>query len=223
MLLGKYSKAFEVDIIAYALMEWHVHLFIYDKSDSISGFIMKLHGEYAQYFNMVTNRVGHVFGERFNNKIVNANVYGTWLSRYIHRQAVEAGLAQNPVDYRWTSYRFYVGVEKSKFLKPGIILNQFGKQKDMHSRYKEFVLSDNDGPVDWGRRRFELRVGEGLIEFISHELEIDRSILLHPQDTSERAIRHEAIKILAAKYGYRGAQIARALKLSRMAVATILR
>jgi len=222
LLLGKYSKAFEIDIIAYALMNWHVHLFIYDKLDTISDFVMKLHSEYAQYFNRTVNRVGHVFGERFNNKIVNANVYGMWLSRYIHRQAVEAGLVQNPVDYPWSSYRSYLGLEKSKFLKPSIILNQFGDQKNLRQSYKEFVLSDNDGPVDWGKRTFKLRAGEDLIEFIGRALEIERSILLHPQGTHERMMRHEVIKTLATKYGYQGAEIARTLRLSRMAVAKIL-
>ena len=223
LLFGHCAKAFDVDIIAYALMEWHVHLFIYDKFDALSDFIMKLHGDYAQYFNNTANRVGHVFGERFNNKIVNANVYGIWLSRYIHRQTLDAGLVKNPVDYQWSSYRAYLGLEKSKFLKPEIILNQFGDHTDMHNRYEEFVLSDNDGPVDWDKRTFKLRVGKGLIKFISKELEIDRSVLLHPAGARERMIRHAAIKTLATKYGYQGAQIAGTLRLSRAAVTKILR
>ena len=222
LLLGKYSKTFDIDIIAYALMEWHVHLFIYDKLDTISDFVMKLHGDYARYFNKTANRVGHVFGERFNNKIVNANVYGLWLSRYIHRQAVDAGLVQSPVDYQWSSYRAYLGLEKSKFLKTDIILNQFGNQKNMRHRYEEFVLSDNDGPADWDKRTFTLHTGEDLIEFICRELDIDLSILFHPEGARERMIRHEAIRTLATKYGYRGSQIARTLKLSRAAIAKIL-
>jgi len=222
LLIGKYSRAFDIDIVTYALMEWHVHLFIYDKVDTISDFIMKLHGDYAQYFNKTANRVGHVFGERFNNKIINANVYGLWLSRYIHRQAVHAGLVQNPLDYPWTSYRSYMGLEKRKFLKPDIILSQFGEPNVRRDNYKEFVLSDNDGPVDWGKRTFKLRVGEDLIEFIGRELGIDRSILLSPHGAHERTMRREAIKTLATEYGYQGAQIARALKLSRMAITKIL-
>lgn len=223
LLLGKHSKISGIEIIAYALMEWHVHLFIYDKLDTISDFIMKLHGDYAQYFNRNANRVGHVFGERFNNKIINANVYGLWLSRYIHRQAVDAGLVQNPLDYPWTSYCSYLGLKKSKFLKTDIILSQFGEPNVRHNNYKEFVLSDNDGPVDWDKRTFKLRTGEDLIEFISRELNIDWLVLLHPQGARERMMRRQAVKTLATKYGYQGAQIARALKLSRMAITKILR
>ena len=221
-LLAKYAKSFDVSVVAYALMEWHIHLFIYDKLDNISNFIMELHGEYAQYFNRIANRVGHVFGERYNNKVVNANIYGIWLSRYIHRQAVDAKLVQNPRDYHWTSYRFYLGGERSTFLKPDIILKQFGDRQDMHKNYEGFVLSNNDGPVDWSRRTFTLRVGEDLIELVDREMSIDRSILLHPQGAYERKLRHGAIRTLAMKYGYSGAQIARSLKLSRAAVKKIL-
>lgn len=221
-LISKHAKSFKISVVAYALMEWHVHLFIYDKLDTISDFIMKLHGEYAQYFNRTANRVGHVFGERFNNKVVNANVYGIWLSRYIHRQAVEAKVVQRPRDYPWTSYHCYLGLEKSTFLKPDVVLAQFGDKKGRCRNYEKFVLSDNDGPVDWSKRTFTLRAGEELIEFVGKEMAIDRSILLHPQGMHERQIRHEAIRTLAAKYGYTGAEIAKSLKLSRVAVARIL-
>ena len=98
-LLEKYALFFDVDVIAYALMATHVHLFVYDRSNKLSHFMMKLHGDYARYYNRINERVGHVFGERFNNKIVAADIYGKWLSRYIHRQAVEAGLVTDPVDW----------------------------------------------------------------------------------------------------------------------------
>ena len=71
--LGRYSRDNQIDMIAYALMQSHVHLFVYDRLGKISLFMNELHGEYAQYFNHVTGRVGHVFGERFNNKVVQAN------------------------------------------------------------------------------------------------------------------------------------------------------
>ena len=80
MMLEKYAVFFHVDVLAYAMMESHVHLFVYDRSKNISGFMMNLHGHYARYYNKINERVGHVFGERCNNKLVLANVYGKWLS-----------------------------------------------------------------------------------------------------------------------------------------------
>ena len=57
-------------------------------------------------------RTIHVFGNRFKNKVVDANSYGLWLSQYIHRQVVEAGLVSNPENYEWTSYHTYIGYRK---------------------------------------------------------------------------------------------------------------
>lgn len=122
------TRSFEIDIVAYALMPAHVHLFVHDQKNTISRFMMRLHGDYARYYNKVNERVGHLFGERFNNKIVLANLYGKWLSRYIHRQAIEAGLVTDPVDYAWSSYRIYIGLAPRKFVRPDVILKQFGTE-----------------------------------------------------------------------------------------------
>mgnify|MGYP002155005968 CR=1 FL=1 len=108
-----------------------------------------LHGDYAQYFNKDTKRVGHVFGERFNNKIVQANEYSIWLSRYIHRQALTAGLVDDPKDYPWTSYRKYLGLEYKDFIKSDIVLEQFGTDHGgrVALRYKEFVKDGDEADV----------------------------------------------------------------------------
>lgn len=222
-LLEKISLLFEIDVIAYALMEWHVHLFIFDKLNTISNFMMKLHGDFAQYFNKDTKRVGHVFGERFNNKIVMPNIYGMWLSRYIHRQPVEANLVADPKDYPWTSYRVYLGLEKKKFLKPEIILGQFGTDRDRFRKYKEFVMSDNDGPVDWSQRVFRMRSGKDLIVIASQEMGINPSLIANPEGVQARYLRCQAIRVLVNKYGYKGSQVASAFGLTRAAVTKILK
>jgi putative transposase len=220
-LLQTHSENYDIDIIAYALLEWHVHMFLYDKLNNISDFMMKLHGDYAQYYNTDTARVGHVFGERFNNKIVSANIYGKWLSRYIHRQALEAGLVKNPTDYPWSSYRVYIGLDKNNFLKPEIILTQFGRGKNRYRNYAEFVLADKYGPVDWNKKFFKLRASSDLINFICKELKIERKVILKPHGADERRIRHRAIKLLIKEYGYKAAQIAHAFGLSRAAITKI--
>ncbi len=222
-LLSRYSSLFKIDTIAYALMEWHIHLFIFDRLNNVSDFMMKLHGDFAQYFNKDTKRVGHVFGERFNNKIVKPNIYGMWLSRYIHRQPVEASLVADPRDYPWTSYRIYLGLEKRRFLKPEIILDQFGTNNDRFQKYEEFVMSDNDGPVDWSQRVFKIRTGKDLIRIVSQEMGISPPLIANPQGVQARCLRYQAIRLLVNKYGYKGSQVAAAFGLTRAAVTKILK
>jgi putative transposase len=222
MLLEKYSLDFDIDIVAYAMMASHIHLFAYDRSNNLSNFMMKLHGDYARYYNWINKRVGHVFGERFNNKIVPADIYGKWLSRYIHRQAVEVGIVVDPVDYVWSSYRVYVGLENVGFVKPKVILTQFGTAGDRISNYRAFVCSCDDGPVDWSKRYFALVRGDDLIEYISQELDLKISILTNPQGAKERNLRRNVIRILHRKYGYRPSQLARAFGLARSTMKCIL-
>jgi REP element-mobilizing transposase RayT len=222
-LLEKYSSKYGIDVIAYALMEWHVHLFVHDHHEKISKFMNSLHGEYAQYFNEQTKRVGHVFGERFNNKIVQANEYGLWLTRYIHRQAVEAGITNDPKLYRWTSYHIYIGTQPMGFLKPSVIWEQFGDTRQVFKRYEAFVMGTDDGPTDWneksarivGDRRFVKQLGlnkddddrpisvdpKELLKNISNNLACDQSHLVKPANMKERQLRNQAYRILAEEYG----------------------
>jgi len=242
-LLRKYSEFFGIEVIVYALMRWHVHLFIHDVNDNVSDFVMNLHGDYARFYNRITRRVGHVFGERFNNKIVQPNKYGLWLSRYLHRQAVEAGLVVDPKDYPWTSYRIYIGLEKSEFLKPAIILEQFGDGDQAYWHYKNFVLDRDDGPIDWqgvkkkvigdnnfiketaNENDFELddeTVKPELTAVVNKVFGLDMNLLLRPTGRPERLMRHKVITVLGLEYKFTKSAIARAFNLSVPAVSKIL-
>ena len=221
-LLEKYSRRFEIDVIAYALMEWHIHLFIHDLDNNISEFMMKFHGEYAQYFNRNAGQVGHVFGERFNNKIVQASEYGMWLSRYIHLQAVKAGLVETPRQYDWTSYHAYIGLDSCRFIKPGLILNQFGEDDDKHRRYEEFVLGNDDGPIDWDKKTTITYRIDYIVNGLCREMAIDRPVLMNPGGYKQKANRHQIIKTLHAKYNFKPSQIAHALNMTRPTISVII-
>jgi putative transposase len=238
-LLSSYNKKFTIDVIAYALMEWHMHLFIFDRNAKISEFIEDLHGHYARIYNIVYQRVGHVFGSRFHNKIVDANNYGLWLSRYIHRQAVEAGLVDNPEEYKWTSYLHYIGKKDDSFIKNEIIIEQFGDTiKEQKIAYKSFVLSQDDGPINWKQAQLnpQLVIGsKSFIKKIAKKLNIPNLItpdiddaltqiylqynvtlddLRSPQSRSMRALRRHIIYQLSTKYGLGTKKIAQLLEVS---------
>jgi len=221
-LLEKYSKLYDIDIIAYALMEWHVHLFIHDLNNNLSEFMMKFHGEYAQFFNRNTGRVGHVFGERFNNKIVQANEHGMHLSRYIHLQAVKAFLVKDPRQYMWSSYHVYLGLQRSRFIKPELILDQFGNAKERHDSYENFVLGNDDGPIDWDKKSKTVYKIDYCINVLCGKMAIDPAVLMHPRGCEQKAIRRRLIKKLYQEYSFKPHQIARKLNLSRPTVSVII-
>ncbi|OGC42853.1 hypothetical protein A2Y85_06200 [candidate division WOR-3 bacterium RBG_13_43_14] len=213
-LLEQFTCDYSIEVIAYALMKTHVHLFIYDIYNNISMFMQKLHGEYAQYYNRSTQRIGHVFGERYNNKIVLTNLYGKWLSRYIHRQAVEAKLVNDPQQHKWTSYHAYIGKKKIKFLKPEIILSQFGAPSEQFKYYRQFVLNEENGPVDWENPKLKIINTSMIIDHLCEELKINRKNLLDPHGYTERKQRHEAVKLLVNEYGLKRYEICNIFGLS---------
>ena len=248
-LLAIQSTYCKVDVIAYALMEWHIHLFVYDKENKLSEFMQRLHGDYARFYNHCTKRTGHVFGERFNNKLVQFNNYGLRLTRYIHRQALAAGLVGRPEDYAWTSYRIYIGAEKNPAVKSEVILDQFGKKEDANAanaRYEEFVLAKDNDKIDWDSKSFMvigddnyLEVTKKLIKkkkspgnmkkikdriflIVQNELKLDMQMLLKPKGRAQRKIRHDIFNILVKEYGFTRSSVAIAFNLSTMGISKVL-
>jgi putative transposase len=220
-ILTNYSQKLSVFIIAYALMEYHVHLFVYDRNNNISQFMKRLHGDYAKYYNHINNRTSHVFGERFNNKIVFADLYGKWLSRYIHRQAVEAGIVADPIKYEWTSYGIYIGAKKCTWLKPEIILSQFGDEKSAPQYYKDFVLNGGDDPVNWDERRMVFNA-DVVCDLVCKELNIQKNILISPRGLYDRSKRYAAINLLINKYDLKLSHVAALLQIERRTLYNIL-
>lgn len=217
-----YSDRFYVEVMCYALMAWHIHLSVFDRTGRLSRFMRGLHGRYAQYYNKATGRVGHVFGERYNNRVVRTDEDNIWLSRYIHRQAVDAGIVEHPKDYAWSSYRAYVGLSRMGFLKPRMILDQFGRGQSVSRLYESFVMGEDSGPIDWSDLSAPAAVngdmrGESietrliaaeecpdddcLIKAVAERLGVNPSILLDPRGRRERKLRHEAFSILVRGYG----------------------
>ncbi len=66
--------------------------------------------------------------------------YQLQLSRYIHKNPVEANIIEAIADYRWSSYPSYINrMAPQKWLNRNEILKQFNHQPDRYSGYQSFV------------------------------------------------------------------------------------
>ena len=92
---------------------------------------------YTKAVNRQQDRVGSVFQGVFKAKLVDKNEYLLHLSRYIHRNPVLAGIADNPANWTFSSYQDYVGLRNGTLSKPDIVLSQFPSQP----AYAKFVQS----------------------------------------------------------------------------------
>lgn len=93
----------EISLLAWCLMENHVHLLLRGDLTRISSFMQKLLASYAEYFNARHDHTGHVFQGRFGSKPVRSEAQLLATIRYIHQNPLRAGIADD-CHYRWSSY-----------------------------------------------------------------------------------------------------------------------
>ena len=124
-------------LLSYCLMSNHVHLHI-ETIDIDPGKIMKhLNMKYAIFFNNKYNFVGHLFQGRYRSETIETDSHNLQTSKYIHLNPVRANMAERPLDYLWSSYREYLGQNKTGMVAKEKILGHF---KTSSSRlYQQYV------------------------------------------------------------------------------------
>ncbi len=99
-----------VEIIAYCLMPTHIHLVLEPLSENaISGFMQNVLNSYTRYFNIRHGRKGPLWEGRFKKVRVENDSQLLHLTRYIHLNPVTAGLISRPEDWKFSSYKQYLG------------------------------------------------------------------------------------------------------------------
>ncbi|MFD1637113.1 transposase [Evansella tamaricis] len=94
-------------LISYCFMTNHYHLLMRSHTDPLSKIMANVNKRYASYYNNKYNLTGHVFEKRFFAGHIKSlpNLLG--VSRYIHRNPVEAKMVRTPKEYYWTSFWYY--------------------------------------------------------------------------------------------------------------------
>ena len=137
------TTRYDAVIHAFCLMDNHYHLLLETPSGNLPRIMRHINGAYTTYFNAKRARSGHLFQGRYRAILVDKDEYAKHLSRYIHLNPVRAKMVETPGAYMWSSYRFFIGNEKSpKWLYRDFILGYFGRKiSDAQNGYKEFVSS----------------------------------------------------------------------------------
>lgn len=100
----------DVDILAWCLMDNHVHMIVRCDVRTLSKLMQRLSISYAQRFNGRHGHVGKVFQNRFRSQPIKSNEHLLSAIRYIHLNSRDAGFS-SPDRYAWSSYRECVGCE----------------------------------------------------------------------------------------------------------------
>lgn len=129
---------------AYVLMTNHYHLLLTTPEPTLSSGMQQLCGNYAEHFNEVHARVGHLFQGRFKSHLVDSERYLLEVARYIVLNPVRAGIVDAPGKWKWSSYAATASLTLSQpwlVLEP--ILDRFHPQNRSTASewYRDFVAA----------------------------------------------------------------------------------
>jgi hypothetical protein len=98
----------------------------------------EMHSRYAVYLNQRLKTDGHVFQGRYGAKLIETDAYFLEVSRYIHRNPLEAKMVVNLEEYRWSSYSSYVNLlQLNPHVDHSKTLSYF--REPLEEQYKLFV------------------------------------------------------------------------------------
>lgn len=142
-----FNKSDIITIIAYCLMDNHVHFLLYDPNDMLSKMMQSLNISYAMYFNEKYSRTGHLLQDRFKSEIINDERRLMAAIRYIHNNPVKANICANPGEYKWSSYQYYMQTNPNPKIPvfTDIILDLYSSNRTFATeRFRIFSHTESD-------------------------------------------------------------------------------
>lgn len=202
-----------VSLIAWCLMDNHVHLIIDDPHDRLSTVMYRIGMKYAMYFNNRHQREGHLFEGRFKSSPIESDEYLVQAVRYVLNNPVAAGISTLE-DYRWSSYAEYCGERGLTNTKPIL---------DMFSSVEDFVSFCREGaPVFDGKLEFD-NVPDQLVKEVATNIAIQlgctdlskiKALSLKRRGAIVRALRDAGLTVnqISRLVGISSASLYRSLK-----------
>jgi len=143
--LAEAHARFRIEILCYCLMGNHYHLLVKTPQANLGRAMRHINGVYTQRHNRLRKTDGSLFRGRYKAICVEENSYQLQLSRYIHRNPLEAKFVDRLENYPWSSYRYFTSSEKSpEWLYPFDIWAQLGARSKKYEKYRHFVELGND-------------------------------------------------------------------------------
>lgn len=139
-ILGEGVQRFGHSVHTFCSMTNHVHEAVQAAEEPLK--LVYHHDclKYSKWFNKKYNRKGHLFQSPYKAILVETDSYLLELIRYIHLNPVRAGMVERPEDYKWSSFRAYIGEESPQWLTLDWILSMFGEDVlEARTRFREFT------------------------------------------------------------------------------------
>lgn len=104
--MNELKEKYNVEIIAYCVMNNHTHFLIKSKTiKNLSNYMHSLNTRYGCYYNKKYKRVGYVFRDRYKAEGIYSERQLYSCIKYIYNNPVKAGLCKKPEEYLYSNYR----------------------------------------------------------------------------------------------------------------------
>ncbi len=143
-LIARYKTVHPFDLYHYSLMPNHVHMLVKtNKASDFSTFMKKLNLAYFHHYRKSYNWVGHFWQGRFKSQSVGKDEYFIQCGKYIELNSVRARLVEDPGDYSYSSYKYYVKGAHDPLLTEDLLYESLGQNiKVRQMAYQELVVND---------------------------------------------------------------------------------
>ncbi len=113
----EYSQKYDVRILAYCLMDNHVHFIVIPTTSFGLAQLFKIvHMQYSLYKNRTQSKTGHLWQGRFYSNVLD-ETHLLRAIRYVERNPLRAGMVNDLSKYIWSSAREHLGLEKKPIIK----------------------------------------------------------------------------------------------------------
>lgn len=141
-------EKYKAELYSYCIMGNHYHLLLTTPLGELTKLMHYIGSAYGSYLRRQRGVIGHIFAGRYKSLCVEKEEYLLELTRYIHLNPVRAGITVRAEDYKWSSYRYYIGKEATpEWLNTGWLMEEYGKGKKIaYRKYKEFIEAGIKNP-----------------------------------------------------------------------------
>ena len=145
---GRVAQETGTKILAWVLMNNHVHLLFFSGPSGISEFMRRLLTGYALRYNRRHRRNGHLFQNRYKSIVCEEESYLLELVRYIHLNPLRAAVVKSMGEldhYPWSGHAVLVGKRKNAWQEREYVLQHFHVKEEKAVRaYRRFMDEGKD-------------------------------------------------------------------------------
>jgi putative transposase len=141
-----YKQKQEYQILGYCLMDNHIHILMKEGKEPIANTMKRIGVSYVYWYNWKYKRRGHLFQDRYKSEPIEDDQYLLSVLRYIHQNAITAGIEKEISRYKWSSYNEYVGIPK--IVDRAFVLGMFSENEKLaKERFAKYMIENGGNKI----------------------------------------------------------------------------